>query len=93
MSSNTLNRRFTLAFAVVALCLALDTIRKRGLLETMPVRDYLAAISAGVVDGEIMLDLRVEFSLLGDDRNVGTGNNPIVVPTFLTREVVGTLER
>jgi general secretion pathway protein D len=41
--------------------------------------------------GEITLEIAAEFSLLGDDRNVGTGDNPIVVPTFLTRTVNGIL--
>ncbi|MGE0456141.1 MAG: secretin N-terminal domain-containing protein [Vicinamibacteria bacterium] len=42
-------------------------------------------------NGEISLELGAEFSLLGDDRNVGTGQNPIVVPTFLSRKVTGVL--
>jgi len=41
--------------------------------------------------GDITLELAAEFSLLGDDRNVGSEGNPLVVPTFLTRNVVGTL--
>jgi general secretion pathway protein D len=41
--------------------------------------------------GEITLELDAEFSLIGDDRNVGTGSNPLIVPTFLTRRVTGTL--
>jgi general secretion pathway protein D len=39
--------------------------------------------------GDITLEVVAEFSLLGDDRNVGTGQNPIIVPTFLTRNVNG----
>lgn len=42
-------------------------------------------------EGDITLEMKAEFSLLGDDRNVGTGQNPIVVPTFLSRKVSGTL--
>jgi general secretion pathway protein D len=41
--------------------------------------------------GEISLELEAEFSLLGDNRNVGTGTNPLIVPTFLTRRVTGTI--
>jgi general secretion pathway protein D len=41
--------------------------------------------------GEIALEMQAEFSAIGDDRNVGTGQNPIIVPTFLTRNVNGTL--
>jgi general secretion pathway protein D len=41
--------------------------------------------------GDITLEMAAEFSLLGDDRNVGSEGNPINVPTFLTRNVTGTL--
>ena len=41
--------------------------------------------------GDITLELAAEFSLLGDDRNVGSESNPINVPTFFTRNVTGVL--
>jgi len=41
--------------------------------------------------GDITLELAAEFSLLGDDRNVGSDDNPIQVPTFFTRNVTGVL--
>ena len=41
--------------------------------------------------GDITIELAAEFSLLGDDRNVGSEGNPINVPTFLTRNVTGML--
>jgi general secretion pathway protein D len=41
--------------------------------------------------GDITLEIAAEFSLLGPDRNVGTGDNPVVVPTFFTRTVNGIL--
>jgi general secretion pathway protein D len=41
--------------------------------------------------GDITLQMTAEFSLLGDDRNVGSEGNPINVPTFLTRNVISTL--
>jgi len=43
------------------------------------------------VGGEISLEMAVELSALGDDRNVGTGANPLLVPTFFTRSVNGVL--
>jgi len=46
------------------------------------------AVSAS---GDIRLELKAEFSLLGADRNVGSSGNPLLVPTFLTRSVVATL--
>ena len=41
--------------------------------------------------GDITLEMAAEFSLLGEDRNVGTAASPLSVPTFLTRNVTGTL--
>jgi len=41
--------------------------------------------------GDVLLELQAEFSLLGDDRNVGSVSNPLIVPTFLTRNVTGIL--
>lgn len=41
--------------------------------------------------GDVVLELQAEFSLLGDDRNVGSTGNPLIVPTFFTRNVTGIL--
>ena len=41
--------------------------------------------------GDVTIELTAEFSLLGADRNVGSDANPINVPTFLTRNVTGTM--
>ncbi len=46
------------------------------------------AVSAS---GDIRLELKAEFSLLGADRNVGTTGNPLLVPTFLSRSVSAVL--
>jgi Flp pilus assembly secretin CpaC len=42
-------------------------------------------------NGDISLEMDAEFSTIGADRNVGTGANPLNVPTFLTRKITGTL--
>jgi len=41
--------------------------------------------------GDVTLELAAEFSLLGDNRNVSSEDNPILVPTFFTRNVTGVL--
>jgi general secretion pathway protein D len=41
--------------------------------------------------GDIALELNAEFSSIGANVNVGTGQNPLNVPTFLTRSVNGVL--
>src|SRR6185436_5822961 len=41
----------------VAMVLALDRVRQQGVLTRMPVTDYVAATSVGIVDGTPLLDL------------------------------------
>jgi general secretion pathway protein D len=51
----------------------------------------LAITPRVAASGDVTLELAAEFSLLGDDRNVGSEGNPINVPTFYTRNVTGVL--
>lgn len=44
----------------IALVLALKRIRDEGIIETIPIKDYLAAISVGIVDHGLVLDLNYE---------------------------------
>lgn len=71
----------------VALALALDALRSRGRLERPVLRDWVAAISVGHVDGVKMLDLAyVEDSRARVDMNVvATAEGDLV-------EVQGTAE-
>src|SRR4249919_1747883 len=46
--------------AFVALGLALEKLVQAGTLTSVPLRDFLAAVSVGVVDGEVLLDLNYE---------------------------------
>src|SRR5262249_28796676 len=43
--------------AFVARALAFETMRQRDLIKTIPLVDYVAATSVGIVDGEPLLDL------------------------------------
>ena len=80
-------RTASITGAYVALVDALRHIKKQGLIQTVPVLDFLAAISVGIVDGKPMLDLcYVEDSSAEVDMNlVMTGKGGIV-------EVQGTAE-
>src|SRR6201997_1157746 len=53
-------RTASITGAFVALGLALEKLVEAGTLTSVPFRDYLAAVSAGIVDGEILLDLCYE---------------------------------
>ncbi len=73
--------------ASVALWSALEGLTKEGLLERNPMREMVAAVSVGIVDGEALLDLDYpEDSSAQVDLNVvGTGEGRLV-------EVQGTAE-
>jgi ribonuclease PH len=53
-------RTASITGAFVALALALERLVDAGTLSTVPLRDFVAAVSLGIVDGELMLDLSYE---------------------------------
>jgi ribonuclease PH len=81
-------RTASITGAFVALCFALDTLKKQGLIQTLPVRDYLAAVSAGIVDGEIMLDLCYE-----EDSRADVDMNLVITGAGRLVEIQGTAEK
>ncbi len=66
--------------AFVALALGLQKLVDAGTLTSIPVRDFVAAVSVGIVDGEILLDLCYEEDSRADvDMNfVMTAGNRFV---------------
>jgi ribonuclease PH len=72
----------------IALALACRRLRKAGVIARDPIRDSVAAISVGVVDGEILLDLPyAEDSRAEVDMNVVGSEDGALI------EVQGTAER
>jgi ribonuclease PH len=53
-------RTASITGAFVALALALQKLVDAGTLTAVPLRDFVAAISVGIVDGEVLLDLAYE---------------------------------
>jgi ribonuclease PH len=53
-------RTASITGAFVALGLALQKLVDAGTLTSAPLRDFVAAVSVGIVDGEILLDLCYE---------------------------------
>ena len=80
-------RTASITGAFVALVLALQQMRERDQIRTMPVQDYVAATSVGIVGGEAMLDLAyAEDSKADVDMNiVKTGSGEYI-------ELQGTAE-
>ena len=80
-------RTASITGAFVALALALEKLRERDAIRTIPLTDYVAAISVGIVDGEPLLDLAYDGGRSADvDMNiVKTGDGRFI-------EVQGTAE-
>jgi ribonuclease PH len=80
-------RTASITGAFVALALALRRLVDRGVLPALPIKDYVAATSVGVVDGTPLLDLNYEEDSRAQvDMNVvQTGDGSLV-------EVQGTAE-
>jgi ribonuclease PH len=81
-------RTASITGAFVAMGLAMRRMVDAGSLTVAPIRDYVAATSIGIVDGEIMLDLAYEEDSRADvDMNVvATGSKKLI-------EVQATAER
>jgi ribonuclease PH len=81
-------RTASITGAFVAMGLAMRRMVESGTMTAAPIRDYVAATSIGIVDGEIMLDLAYEEDSRADvDMNiVATGSKKLI-------EVQATAER
>jgi ribonuclease PH len=71
----------------VALALALERLRRDGLIATLPLTASVAAVSAGIVDGRVLLDLVYE-----EDRRAEVDINVVMTGTGRYVEVQGTAE-
>ena len=80
-------RTASITGAFVALALACEKMRERDMVRTIPLADYVAATSVGIVDGEPLLDLAYDDDSRADvDMNiVKTGDGRFI-------EVQGTAE-
>lgn len=81
-------RTASITGSYVALYLALKKLKDNGVINSIPLKDHVAAISVGILDGEMLLDLEyVEDSRAEVDMNVVmTGNGDFV-------EIQGTGEK
>jgi ribonuclease PH len=80
-------RTASITGAFVALALALEKMRERDTLRTIPLFDYVAAISVGIVDGEPLLDLAYD-----DDSRAEVDMNIVKTGDGRFIEVQGTAE-
>ncbi len=80
-------RTASITGAFVALALALETLRQRDVLRAIPLTDYVAATSVGIVDGEALLDLAYE-----DDSRAEVDMNIVKTGDGRFIEIQGTAE-
>jgi len=80
-------RTASITGAFVALALACEKLRERDVFRALPLTDYVAAVSVGVVDGEPLLDLAYE-----DDSRAEVDMNIVKTGSGKFIEVQGTAE-
>jgi len=80
-------RTASITGAFVALALALEKLHQQSVIKTMPITDYVAATSVGIVDGEALLDLAYE-----DDSRAEVDMNIVKTGDGRYIEVQGTAE-
>jgi len=80
-------RTASITGAFVALVLALQTMRDKGQLAALPIVDYVAATSVGIIDGTRMLDLAYE-----EDSRAEVDMNVVMTGSGKFIEVQGTAE-
>jgi ribonuclease PH len=73
--------------AFVALVLALQAMREKGVFAELPIVDYVAATSVGIIDGMRMLDLAYE-----EDSRAEVDMNVVMTGSGKFIEVQGTAE-
>lgn len=74
--------------AFIAMVRAMQWLVREEELEQVPVTDYLAAVSVGIVDGEPMLDLQFE-----EDRRAAVDMNIVMTGSGRYVELQGTAEK
>ncbi|MCC7417955.1 MAG: ribonuclease PH [Acidobacteria bacterium] len=80
-------RTASITGAFVALALALEKMRARDMIRAIPLADYVAATSVGIVDGEPLLDLAYD-----DDSRAEVDMNVVKTGDGRFIEVQGTAE-
>ncbi|MFW7378263.1 MAG: ribonuclease PH [Oligoflexus sp.] len=81
-------RTASITGAYVALKIALDKLMRKGKLNTHPLFDSVAAVSVGLRDGEIMVDLDYQ-----EDSTADLDMNVVMTQSGKFLEVQGTAER
>ena len=80
-------RTASITGAFIALVDALDVLKEEGKIEEIPLKNYVAAVSVGIVDGEAVLDLCYQ-----EDVNAKIDMNLVMTDAKEYIEIQGTGE-
>ena len=80
-------RTISITGGFIALIDAFRTLKEEGVVNKIPVRDFVSAVSVGVVDGNVLLDLDYE-----EDSTAQVDMNFVMTRGGLIIEVQGTAE-
>jgi ribonuclease PH len=81
-------RTASITGAFVALVKAFQTLKEKNAIKRIPIFDYVAAISVGIVNGQMLLDLNYK-----EDSKAEVDMNFVMTGSGLFVEVQGTAER
>jgi len=81
-------RTASITGSFIALCDALNKLKKGGLLNKIPIKDFVAATSVGILNGNSILDLTYE-----EDSQADVDMNIIMTGSGEFIEIQGTAER
>jgi ribonuclease PH len=80
-------RTASITGSFIALGLCLKHMVKQGIVETMPINDYIAAVSVGISGNDIILDLDYE-----EDSKADVDMNVVMTGSGKFIEIQGTAE-
>ncbi len=81
-------RTASITGSFIALADAFNKIKNDGILPQIPIKDFVAATSVGIINGDLLLDLAYE-----EDSRAGVDMNVVMVSKGEFIEVQGTAER
>jgi ribonuclease PH len=81
-------RTASITGAFIALVDLFKKMKQDGIIEKIPIKDYVSAISVGIVDNEVLLDLEYE-----EDSQAEVDMNFVMTGSGLFIEVQGTAEQ
>ncbi len=81
-------RTASITGSFIALIDALLTLKKQGIINKLPVKDYVAAVSGGIIDGKLCLDLDYE-----EDSKAEVDMNIVMTAKGRLIEIQGTAEK